>query len=243
MNQWLKFSLINDLPILFQYNTSNCDLNNEKFASAKLEPTNPIPPEECPCDKCKLCVKVCVFRMFDKEMEDSFTLGGNKFTFSKRLNVVRCYIVCSGMTGLDATGKWSTWSPGRIPNLKSEMEIGRIFARETSHPLKNMRIKGEEGSYVESSLKNEEIVQDYMNLNTNGSKTFSDNYSPTCGNCQLICSGNRKERAKNYELLTKSGVVVTNENFENIIVTSEVANQMENEGKIPENTGKYRKTQ
>jgi epoxyqueuosine reductase QueG len=204
--------------------------------SVKLEPTNPIPPEESPCDKCKLCVKVCAFRMFDEKMEDSYTMGGYTFKFSKRLNVVRCYIVCGGSSGLDATRKWSTWSPGRIPNPETEMDVGRIFAHVTTHPHQNMRVKGEEGSYAESTLKDEEIVQDYMHLGKN--PTFSDNYAPTCGNCQLICSGDKRETAKNYEILTKSGCVVagTNENLENVIVTSEEANKMENEGKIPENT-------
>ncbi|MHA2344056.1 MAG: hypothetical protein ACXADW_19510, partial [Candidatus Hodarchaeales archaeon] len=29
--------------------------------SAILKPTEPIPPEESPCDNCKLCVKVCAY--------------------------------------------------------------------------------------------------------------------------------------------------------------------------------------
>lgn len=195
--------------------------------SAILKPTEPIPPEESPCDNCKLCVKVCAYRMFDNEKEDSYTLGGEKLTFSKRNDIVRCYIVCGGFTGLDKTKKWSTWSPGRTPFPKSQEEVNKTLAHLYSHPIENMRLKGEEGSYTESTLKNSEEVQDYINASESTRSAFADNFIMTCGNCQLICWGNHEDTAENYKILVNSGCVITNEKGENVILPPDEAEKVE----------------
>ena len=199
---------------------------------AKLEPTSPIPPEESPCDKCKLCVDVCAFRMFDKNEEDSYTLGGYTFSFSKRNNVSRCYTVCGGHSGLDKKRKWSTWSPGRTPYPETEEEADRTFAHIFTHPIKKFRVVGEEGSYAESKMIHDKVAQEYISSGEIASNTFTENFILTCGNCQLICSGNHDETAENYRILTNSGCVVTKENGDNIIVSSEEANELEKAGKI-----------
>jgi epoxyqueuosine reductase QueG len=199
---------------------------------AKLEPTAPIPPEESPCDKCKLCVDVCAFRMFDKKEEDSYTLGGYTFSFSKRNNLSRCYTVCGGHSGLDKKGKWSTWSPGRTPYPETEEEADRTFAHIFTHPVKNFHVAGEEGSYAESKMIHDKVAQEYISSGEIASNTFTENFILTCGNCQLICSGNHDETAENYRILTNSGCVVTTENGDNIIVSREEANELEKAGKI-----------
>ncbi|MHA2051831.1 MAG: hypothetical protein ACW986_19630 [Promethearchaeota archaeon] len=200
--------------------------------SAKLEPTDPIPAEESPCDKCKLCVNVCAFRMFDAKEEDSYTLGGHTFSFSKRNNVSRCYTVCGGLSGLDKTGKWSTWSPGRTPYPESEEEADSTFAHLFSHPIKKQRVAGERGSYAESELINDKVAQEYIKSGDVASNTFTENFNLTCGNCQLICTGNHDETAENYRILTNSGCIVTQENGENIKLSSEEADKLEKAGKI-----------
>jgi epoxyqueuosine reductase QueG len=200
--------------------------------SAKLEPTNPIPPEDSPCDKCKLCVNVCAFRMFDKKEEDSYTLGGHTFSFSKRNNLSRCYTVCGGLSGLDKTGEWSTWSPGRTPFPETEEDADRIFAHLFTHPVKNLRVASEEGTYAESKLINDKVAQEYISSGEIASNTFTENFILTCGNCQLICSGNHDETAENYRILTNSGCVVTKENGENTIMSKEEADELEKAGKI-----------
>ena len=200
--------------------------------SAKLEPTDPIPQEDSPCDKCKLCVNVCAFRMFDKKEEDSYTLGGYTFSFSKRNNVSRCYIVCGGHSGLDKTGKWSTWSPGRTSYPETEDDADRTFAHIFTHPVKQFRIVGEEGTYGESKLINDTVAQEYIKSGEIASNTFTENFILTCGNCQLICTGNHDETAENYRILTSSGCVITKENGENIIVSEEEAIELEKTGKI-----------
>ena len=202
------------------------------ITSAKLEPTDPISPEESPCDKCKLCVQVCAFRMFDKKEEDSYTLGGITFSFSKRNNLSSCYAVCGGLSGLDKTRKWSTWSPGRTPYPETEEDADGTFAHLFTHPVKNLRVVGEEGSYAESKLTNDKIAQEYISSGDIASNTFTEKFILTCGNCQLICSGDHDETAENYRILTYSGCVVTKENGDNIILSKEDADELEKAGKI-----------
>ena len=200
--------------------------------SAIMEPTDPIPPEESPCDKCKLCVKVCAFRMFDNKEEDSFTLGGHTFSFAKRNNMIRCYIVCGGHSGLDKTREWSTWSPGRIPYPETEEDADQAFAYTFSHPIKKFRLKGEEGSYAESKMINDTIARELITSGEVASNTYTENFIATCGNCQLICWGNHDETLENSKILMNSGCVVTNENGDNIIVSSEEADELEKAGKL-----------
>ena len=200
--------------------------------SAKMEPTEPIPPEESPCDKCKLCVKVCAFRMFDNNKEDSLTLGGHKFSFAKKNNVIRCYIVCGGHSGLDKTREWSTWSPGRTAYPETEEDADQAFAHTYSHAIKNFRVKGEEGSFAESEMINDPIAQEFITSGEVASNTFTKNFVTTCGNCHLICWGNRDETLENTKILMNSGCVVTNENGDNIIVSAKQANELENQGKL-----------
>ncbi|MHA2179814.1 MAG: hypothetical protein ACXAAH_00170 [Promethearchaeota archaeon] len=200
--------------------------------SAKLESTDPIPLEDSPCDKCKLCVNVCAFRMFDKKEEDSYTLGGYTFSFSRRNNVSRCYTVCGGHSGLDKTRKWSTWSPGRTPYPETEEEADQTFSHLFAHPIINRGITGEEGSYGESKLLDDKVAQEYIKSSELSSNTFTENFNLSCGNCQLICTGNHDETAENYRILINSGCIISNENQEYELVSKEEADELENDGKI-----------
>ncbi len=200
--------------------------------SVKLETTDPLPPEESPCDKCKQCVQVCAFRMFDNREEDSYTLGGYTFSFAKRNNLARCYTVCGGLSGLDKTREWSTWSPGRTPYPETEEDADRTFVHLYAHPIKNYRIKGEEGSYAESEMIDDNIAQEYISSGEIASNTFTKDFVLTCGNCQLICWGNHNETLENSKLVMNSGCVVSEENGDNIITSSGKAKELEKAGKL-----------
>ena len=207
--------------------------------SIKLETTYPLPPEESPCDKCKQCVQVCAFRMFDNIKEDSYTLGGYTFSFAKRNNLARCYTVCGGHSGLDKTREWSTWSPGRTPYPETEEDADRTFVHLYTHPIKNYRIKGEEGSYAESELIDDNVAQEYISSGEIASNTLNEDFILTCGNCQLICWGNHNETLENTKLVMNSGCVVTEENGDNMITSSEKAKELEKAGKL---SSPYKKT-
>jgi epoxyqueuosine reductase QueG len=174
---------------------------------AELEPTEPIPPEESFCNKCKLCVAACASGMFDKEKETCVTMGGETFSYSVRKNIMRCQFVCGGFTGLHKSGKWSTWSPGRfqIPEDDEQLvsELFRAIAQYREWPP---RSEGP-GGFENPAAPGVNIRQ-------------------TCSNCKNICWGDPDETRENYRLLTKSGCVVQRENGEILVLPPEKAQKV-----------------
>lgn len=197
------------------------------ITDAKLDPTNPIPPEETFCNKCKLCEKVCPLRMFGGE-EEGVKLGDYDFSFSKRNHLYRCFASCGGFTGLDKTGKWSTWSKGRFPYPETDKEVINVLAKSFT-PKVLLNIKGEAEGYNVSNLRTDVGLskQEYKTLlkgNKRGLKQLR-NTTLTCGNCQLICWGDPKETAENFKMLTNSGCVIE-ENCEIKILPSDEAKKV-----------------
>ena len=100
---------------------------------------------------------------------------------------MRCQYVCGGYTGLHASGKWSTWSPGRFPVPKNDDEfLPLVLASVEKY---SRRPVGKGGRY--HSLMDEKLYT-------------------TCGNCQIVCHPDRDERKKRYKMLAEGGVVVQN---------------------------------
>lgn len=164
--------------------------------NAKLEPTEPLPPEESHCNKCKLCTKVCSMRMFSDKEEDSVTLGGYTFYYAKRINKLRCVIVCGGYSGLDKTGNFSTWSPGRYDYPEDDYETSRLLTLSMAAQKKRPMIKDHSQGYTPASFEAGD-KSGYVQL--------------TCGNCQHICWGDPKETTENYKILINSGCVIQRE--------------------------------
>jgi len=154
--------------------------------SADLEPTAPLPEDERFCDNCKLCVSACPVEMFEREKSMSVTLGGVAFTHAARKTYLLCQICCGGFTGLHRSGRWSSWSPGRfsIPEGEQELlsELLRAMALYERRPTLS-------AGYQSPAFRG-------ANLNM------------TCGNCQIVCWGDRRETASNVNLLHTSGCIV-----------------------------------
>ncbi|MHA1669353.1 MAG: epoxyqueuosine reductase [Promethearchaeota archaeon] len=160
---------------------------------AKLEPTDPIPKSESFCDKCKICTKVCAFQMFSPTQETTVTIGGKTFSYSKRMNKMRCFLTCGGSNGLHPSGKFSTWSPGRYDYPENDQEVTRLM------------------SLAMTSLKKRPPIKDCSSGYQPASYGGKSNIQLTCANCQLICAGNPKETAQRYKILVNSGCVIQNE--------------------------------
>jgi epoxyqueuosine reductase QueG len=174
------------------------------ITTAELKPTEPLPPEENFCTKCKLCQKSCAFRMFSHDEENSITLGGYTFTYAKRIDYNRCNVVCGGYSGLDKDKKWSTWSPGRYDYPDDSKETLRLLS------LANV-------SSRKRPLNRYDVSTGFTQSATNQVIRF------TCGNCQIICFGNPKETQENYRILTNSGCVVQKENGDIVVLPAEEA--------------------
>jgi epoxyqueuosine reductase QueG len=196
--------------------------------SANLTPTNPIPQEESFCNECKLCQKVCALRMFGSDELDSITIGGYTFSCAKRVNLARCQIVCGGLSGLDKSKKWSTWSPGRYPFPESDKEVMRILATSINNALKWPE-RGDEIGIDVYKLKHHEEFLNALGDDKEKLVKMIKETKLTCGNCQLICWGDPKETAENYRILSNSGCVLQKENGEIIVLPYEDAERAFNE--------------
>jgi len=163
------------------------------ITDAKLEPTDPLPDSESFCDECKICTKVCAYQMFSPTEETTVTMGGNTFSYSKRMNKMRCFLTCGGSNGLHPSGKFSTWSPGRYDYPENDKEVARLMSLAMSSQRKRPPIKDCSSGYQPASY---------------GGKS---NIQLTCANCQLVCAGNPKETAQRYKILVNPGCVIQRE--------------------------------
>jgi len=158
------------------------------LTAAELTPTAPLTEAESFCDKCKLCASACAGEMMSKDQETNVTLGGCAFAFAARNEIALCEFVCGGFTGLHRSRRWSTWSPGRftIPDYRDRDKLLAEFFRAVSLYGRRPPMPG---GYSHPAVPD---AKQYM----------------TCGNCQIVCFGNKKETAENVKLLHSSGCVL-----------------------------------
>jgi epoxyqueuosine reductase QueG len=154
--------------------------------TADLQPTAPISQEESFCDLCKLCVAACPVGMFEKDLETAVTLGGRTYAHAARKTYLLCQICCGGFTGLHQSGRWSSWSPGRFVIPKGEPELLAELLRAMSLYQQWPR-----------------TTPGYQSPAFRGA-----NLNMTCGNCQIVCWGEKRKTAANLKLLHSSGCVV-----------------------------------
>jgi epoxyqueuosine reductase len=153
--------------------------------SAELEPTEPLPPEDNYCNRCKLCLASCCSGLMDPKEEARVTLGGKEFAYAKRQNYLRCEFVCGGVTGLHPSKKWSTWSPGRF------------------------LIPEDEGAFREAMIKGIKAYDRRPRMEGGFPHILMrSNLYLTCGNCQLLCWPDLADRKENFRILTSTGVII-----------------------------------
>jgi len=177
-----------------------CFVLGTTITDAKLEPTAPIAQEDGFCSDCKACVRACPVDMFSLEDETSVTLGGVAYTYAARIDLRRCYICCGGASGLHKSKKWSSWSAGRFGIPEDDDGIQALLGR--SMWLKETRWPEMDGEYLP--------VNGYLSTDSKiGLPDFiSEKLHITCGNCQLVCTGDAKENLENLKVLRSSGCVI-----------------------------------
>ena len=160
--------------------------------AAELIPTDPLPPEDNYCDDCQACNASCPSGFFRNGKTDkvTVTIGGVDFTYAKRRSYDRCSYVCSGGTGLHASGNWSTWSPARYPIPKDDEDLA---------PLRKE-------AFVAWSER-PELSGGGMQSPITYSKTKRD-VTLTCGNCMHVCHPDPEERKRRVKLLQQGGVII-----------------------------------
>lgn len=159
------------------------------LTSAILAPDTPIPDDEHPCDKCKMCSLVCPVGMIHPNASTQITVAGVTETISRKRPNTCCWIGCTGYEGLASSGTWSNWSPYRL-----------------DHPLP--RDKQELDALCISLQKADPQMQAADNYLSNYRQAVFDPdwfYYTVCGFCRSVCSPGREERIANRKLIINSG--------------------------------------
>ena len=159
------------------------------LTSAILTPDNPIPDEEHPCDRCKLCSLVCPVEMIQPKASTQVTVAGVTETISRKRPNTCCWIGCTGYEGLAPSGTWSNWSPYRLgrplPEDKQELDALCISLQKADPQMQT----------ADSSFN------DYRQA------VFDPDwfYYTVCGFCRSVCSPHREERLANHKMIVNSG--------------------------------------
>ncbi len=100
-----------------------------------------------------------------------------KFSYGKRRSNSSCLLVCGGLTGLNATGKWSTWTPARFKIPEKGEDFISAISVATQAYLERPKFKGEFFVYIIPGSRMEY----------------------TCSNCHLVCHPDKKVRKARYK--------------------------------------------
>jgi epoxyqueuosine reductase len=153
---------------------------------AKLKATPPLPPDDNYCDECRFCLGACFSGFMDEREMTTISLGGKKFSYSRRRNHARCDYVCGGFAGLHPSGEWSTWSPSRYPIPES----GEGFQKAIRKAAKAYYLRPDApGGFYNPLLKGKKLEF-------------------TCGHCMLICHPDLEVRKRRFAWLKSSGVII-----------------------------------
>jgi epoxyqueuosine reductase len=171
------------------------------ITSADLKPDAPIPDNEHPCDKCRICSQVCPVEMIHPKAATQVTVAGITETISKKQPNTCCWIGCTGYEGLSTSTTWSNWSPYRLghslPKNKKELDALCI-----------------------SLQKSDPQMQDVNNSFANYREAIFDPewfYYTVCGFCRGVCMPDRKDRTANRSLIINSGTVALKMNGSHVV--------------------------
>jgi epoxyqueuosine reductase QueG len=159
------------------------------LTTADLRPDDPIADEDNPCDRCRICTRVCPVEMIDPRAETSVSVAGITETIARKRPNTCCWIGCTGYEGLSTTGTWSNWSPFRLgrplPVEKEELDALCIRLQK---------------------------ADPQMQAATNGFSHYRQAvfdpawfYYTVCGFCRSVCAPDRADRIANGKRILRSG--------------------------------------
>ena len=151
--------------------------------------------DETTCDRCKLCTQVCQGGFMDKKNEDGVEIGGVRHVHNQKASNLRCIFVCGGMTGQSRHERWSTWSPGRIKLPDSDDELPGLWEQVARASL------GSSNHYSRT------LAALQYHVDHGFVRKTKERFPTTCGNCQMVCAPDRKERKRLYKTIIEAGCV------------------------------------
>lgn len=157
------------------------------LTSATLAVDSPIPDEDHPCDKCKVCSLVCPVQMINPKISEQITVAGITETIARKQPNTCCWIGCTGYHGLATSGTWSNWSPYRLgrplPEDKQKLDELCISLQKSDPQMQAVE---------NSSYRKMVFDPDWF-------------YYTVCGFCRSVCSPRREDRLINHRLIVNSG--------------------------------------
>jgi epoxyqueuosine reductase QueG len=159
------------------------------LTSATLASDTPIPDENHPCDRCKMCSQVCPTEMVRPGASTQVTIAGVTETISRKRPNTCCWIGCTGYEGLSSSGTWSNWSPYRLgrslPKSKQELDLLCISLQKADPQMQVV----------------DNCFNDYRQA------VFNPDwfYYTVCGFCRSVCAPSRDERLAGRKLIINSG--------------------------------------
>ena len=159
------------------------------LTSATLIPDAPIPDEEHPCDRCRMCSMVCPVGMVHPKASTQITVAGVTETISRKRPNTCCWIGCTGYEGLAYSGRWSNWSPYRL---------GRPLPKDK---------KGLDSLCIGLQKADPQMQATDSSFHDYRQAVFDPDwfYYTVCGFCRSVCVPSRDERLANRKLITNSG--------------------------------------
>lgn len=159
------------------------------ITDALLPADSPIPDEEHPCHRCRLCASVCPVGMIPMREDEQVRIGPVTETIARKRPNSCCWIGCTGYEGLSTDLRWSNYSPYRLesplPDTKAELDAlcNRLQA---SDPMN----QEEDNSF-----------EDYRKA------IFDDawHYYTVCGFCRSVCRKDRPQRVEARRRIISSG--------------------------------------
>jgi epoxyqueuosine reductase QueG len=169
----------------------------------ELEATEPLPESENYCDGCLLCKRSCVADFILPEKR-TIQMGGRTVRVGNCRLAARCAFPCGGITGLDKSGEWSTWSPGRFPLPEDDEDYRTISKKYIGRYLQRKRLGP-------------------VSYNPLLAGTYEMQY--TCSNCQFVCHPDKEVRKRRHKMLMESGIVIEGEDGTKHAVSSKEAEE------------------
>ena len=159
------------------------------LTSAKLTPDPMLTDHPDRCSDCRICFSVCPSGYFRSKESVSVVIGGKEWVYAKRGTPMRCGITCNGYHGISQNGRWSTWSPYRLP--------------------KGLSIENEELDNISRRVRTADPYKQQVGDCSQREFCFDPSlaYMDTCANCQFVCAVEKNIRKKYRNTLIKSGIV------------------------------------
>jgi epoxyqueuosine reductase QueG len=161
------------------------------LTSATLAADAPLPDDDHPCDRCRMCSRVCPVEMIPPNDSCQVTVAGVTETIARKRPNTCCWIGCTGYHGLSASQDWSNWSPYRLsgPLPTDKQALDRLCIRlQKSDP---------------------QMLDAANSFNDYRLAVFDPDwfYYTVCGFCRAVCAPDRKARLTNRKRIMNSGTV------------------------------------